>query len=81
MPPARATAAGRGRALAHDVRQDLRRVWPVVLIGLVAFAVLLPVSTAALSKSSIFNLDFTHDQLKFRLFAVRPRALRRRSRP
>jgi ABC-2 type transport system permease protein len=54
---------------AHDFYWALRRVLPLLLLGTCVFAVLVPVSTAGIPDISIFNLSFTHDQLKFRFFA------------
>lgn len=40
------------------------------IAGLAVFLVLLPVSTAGMPGSSIFNIEYTHDQLKYRFFAA-----------
>ncbi|MGN0295318.1 MAG: hypothetical protein ACI4D3_15075 [Lachnospiraceae bacterium] len=39
----------------------------IFLIGLILFLVLIPFSTAGLPGDSIFNIEVTHDQMKFRL--------------
>lgn len=54
---------------SHDFRLALKSLLPVAAVSLVVFAALIPVSTAAVSDSSIFNVNFTHDQLKFRFCA------------
>lgn len=55
--------------IRHDFTVALRQVLPVLVVAFVVFCVLIPVSTAAVPETSIFNLDYTHDQLKFRFFA------------
>ena len=54
---------------AHDMWYALRGVAPVLLAGLVLFAVLVPISTSVVNDISIFNVNFTHDQLKYQLYA------------
>ncbi|MGI6205197.1 MAG: hypothetical protein ACOYJI_01020 [Anaerovoracaceae bacterium] len=51
---------------AHDFRLALKSLIPVIAVALVIFAALIPVSTAAIPDSSIFNINYTHEQLKFR---------------
>lgn len=73
--PAAAVGAAAGdvrevlRAAVHDAVWSLRRISSLALLGLAAFAVLMPVSTAAVPQSSVFTLAYTHDQLRFRFFA------------
>lgn len=57
------------RILIHDFLWALRRLLLLIALGFAVFFVLMPLSTAAVSHTSIFNLSYTHDQLKFRLFA------------
>ena len=54
---------------AHDIFQAFRAALPVLLAGLVTFCVLVPVSTSMVNACSIFNVNFTHDQLKYQLYA------------
>jgi ABC-2 type transport system permease protein len=46
----------------------MRMALPVALLGLCVFALLVPVSTVAIAERSIFNVNYTHDQIKFRFF-------------
>lgn len=69
--PLRADAAlrkGAGKVLRHDIAITLRRLVPYLLVGLVVFSLLIPVSTVAFLDQSLFNVSFTHDQLKFRFY-------------
>jgi ABC-2 type transport system permease protein len=52
----------------HDFVQSLRGALAVFACGLVGFTLLIPVSTVAVAERSIFNVNYTHDQLKFRFF-------------
>ena len=52
----------------HDLKQLILRYYYIALLGLLSFTVLIPVSNIMLSQISIFNINFTHDQLKFRFF-------------
>ena len=54
---------------AHDIFQAFRAALPVLLAGLVTFCVLVPVSTSMVNACSIFNVNFTHDQLKYQFYA------------
>ena len=64
------TASSRGKGMvAHDFRVAFTRLVPVLVAALCVFAVLMPVSTAAVADLSVFNVEYTHDQLKFRFFA------------
>lgn len=46
-----------------------RQLAPVALVALAVFLVAMPVSTAAIPDISVFNVEYTHDQLKFRFWA------------
>ncbi|MDR2106533.1 MAG: hypothetical protein LBP24_03915 [Coriobacteriales bacterium] len=52
----------------HDLVQGLRSALAVLACGLVGFTLLFPVSTTAVPARSVFNVNYTHDQLKFRFF-------------
>lgn len=52
----------------HDFIRSLRSGLPVFICGLTAFTLLVPVSTAAVPERSIFNITYTHEQLKFRFY-------------
>ncbi len=54
----------------HDFGVAFRMVLPVLIAALAVFIVLMPVSTAAIPDTSVFNLDYTHDQLKWRFWAT-----------
>ncbi|MCI8366710.1 MAG: hypothetical protein HFJ66_03810 [Eggerthellaceae bacterium] len=54
---------------AHDLAVAWGQLLPIALIAVAAFMVLMPVSTAAIPDTSVFNLDYTHDQMKFRFWA------------
>ncbi len=73
--PVASSRAARGckkrgaRSLAwHDFAVVLGQLVPLLVIALAVFTVALPVSTAAIPDVSIFNLDYTHDQMKFRFW-------------
>lgn len=53
----------------HDFILSIRNLLPVLVLGLIVFTALIPLSTAAVHEYSVFNVDFTHDQLKFRFCA------------
>ena len=53
----------------HDFLLSVRALLPVALLGLIIFTALIPASTSVIHDSSIFNIDHTHDQLKFRFCA------------
>lgn len=59
---------GKRSAGWRDLRYVLWKNGWIFLIGLAAFLLLIPFSTAGLSGSSIFNIEVTHQQMKFRLF-------------
>jgi ABC-2 type transport system permease protein len=62
-------ARGRASLTLHDFGVAFRMVLPVLEAALAVFAVLMPISTAAIPDISVFNLDYTHDQLKWRFWA------------
>lgn len=68
-PKRKGTRSGRSLA-GHDFGVALQIVLPVVIAALVVFIILMPVSTAAIPDTSVFNLDYTHDQLKWRFWAT-----------
>lgn len=51
----------------HDFLFILSQNGWIFLIGLIVFLLLIPFSTAGLPGDSIFNIEVTHDQMKFRL--------------
>ena len=53
----------------HDAKVAVRNIMPVAIVFLVLYIVAMAVSTAAIPDISIFSLDYTHDQLKFRFWA------------
>jgi ABC-2 type transport system permease protein len=57
-----------GHPHLHDFVQSLRGALAVFACGLVGFTLLVPVSTVAMAERSVFNVNYTHDQLKFRFF-------------
>lgn len=65
----RGSKRGYSSPARHDVRMAVSAVVPCALVFLVYFTVCMGVSTAAIPDMSIFSLDFTHDQLKFRFWA------------
>lgn len=52
----------------HDFIQTCRQSYGLLIVALIIFSLLIPFSTAGLPGSSIFNVEHTHQQLKFRLF-------------
>lgn len=71
---ARAARAQDSRAGAlvpfrHDLFEAFRSAAPVLMAGLVLMCVLVPVSTSMVSSVSVFNINFTHDQLKYQFYA------------
>lgn len=54
--------------IIHDLRNTLRMSRMLLVMGTVIFSLMIPVSTVAIREKSIFNLDFTHDQLKYMFF-------------
>lgn len=54
----------------HDVTQVFLQNYGILIVALLVFCVLIPVSTAGFPGSSIFNVEHTHQQMKFRFFAV-----------
>lgn len=61
--------AGHRRPFAHDLLFSLRQALPVLLAGLALFIVLVPVSTSVVNDISVFNVNYTHEQLKYQFFA------------
>ena len=61
--------AGVRNPFLHDFLFNLRQVLPVFVAGLALFAVLVPVSTSVVGDVSVFNVNYTHEQLKYQLFA------------
>ena len=55
--------------LLHDFRLVLKQNAVMFLLGFIIFCVLFPVSTCAVPDTSVFNVDYTHQQLKFRFCA------------
>lgn len=56
------------RAGVHDFGYVLCKNGWILLLGLAVFLLLIPFSTAGLAGNSIFNIEVTHEQMKFRLF-------------
>ena len=56
------------KPLLHDLRQVFRRNYGILLLGLLFFLLLIPFSTAGMPGNSIFNVEVTHQQMKFRFF-------------
>lgn len=52
----------------HDFNQILMQSYGLAIIALILFLFLIPFTTAGLPGRSIFNIDHTHDQLKFRFY-------------
>lgn len=52
----------------HAWREVWKRNLLLPVLGLAVFLILFPVSTAGMPSSSIFNVEYTHDQLKYRFF-------------
>lgn len=61
--------ARRGHPFLHDFALAMRTASPVLVAGLALFLVLVPVSTTVVNDISVFNIDYTHEQLKYQLFA------------
>ena len=70
-PRGRRRRAGHRRPFAHDFLFSLRQAAPVLVAALALFAVLVPVSTSVVNDISVFNVNYTHEQLKFQ-FNSRP---------
>ena len=56
------------KPLLHDLRQVFCRNYGILLLGLLFFLLLIPFSTAGMPGNSIFNVEVTHQQMKFRFF-------------
>ncbi|MCR4600160.1 MAG: hypothetical protein K5767_00275 [Clostridia bacterium] len=65
---ARAASAGSRGILLHDMKNTLRSNRVLLILGTVIFSLMLPVSLVAIREKSLFNVDFTHDQLKYMFF-------------
>lgn len=65
----RRASHGTSRLMRHDFWIVCRQVAPIALVALAVFTAAIPVSTSVIPDISIFNVDFTHDQLKFRFWA------------
>lgn len=61
--------AGHRRPFVHDFLFSLRQAAPVLVAALALFAVLVPVSTSVVNDISVFNVNYTHEQLKFQFYA------------
>ncbi len=53
----------------HDFAVVIKKLSMITLLVLAVMAVLIPLSTSAVSEFSIFNVEYTHQQLKFRFAA------------
>jgi ABC-2 type transport system permease protein len=60
---------GKTSPFLHDVLFSSRSALPVFVAGIALFAVLVPVSTCAVNDISVFNVNYTHEQLKYQLYA------------
>lgn len=56
------------RVLRHDWNETWRHSLLLLVVGMAVFLVLIPISTAGMPATSIFNLEYTHDQLKYRFY-------------
>lgn len=59
----------RPRATLHELRFAARDAALPCLAAALVLIVLVPVSTTVVPSISIFNIDYTHEQLKYQLFA------------
>ena len=72
--PAQESHSGHKRHLGayslarHDFAVTLKQLFPLFIVALAVFSVAMPISTAAIPDASIFNVDYTHDQMKFRFW-------------
>lgn len=57
----------RKNIMRHDIGFILTKNGWIFLVGIVVFMILIPFFTAGLPGDSVFNIEVTHDQLKFRL--------------
>lgn len=57
------------RLARHDATQVFLQNYGLLIVALLVFCALIPVSTAGFPGSSIFNVEHTHQQMKFRFFA------------
>lgn len=56
------------KIFCYDMKQVFSRSYGILLLGLLFLALLIPFSTAGLPGNSIFNVEVTHQQMKFRFF-------------
>ncbi len=52
----------------HDFKLTFKQNLAVPILGLIVFILLIPVSTAGIPQSSIFNIEYTHQQILFQFF-------------
>lgn len=64
-----APAPSSSRIARHDLLMAARAALPVLVAGLILMLVLVPVSTSLVESVSVFNVSYTHDQLKYQFFA------------
>ncbi|MFT8889439.1 MAG: hypothetical protein ABF904_11560 [Ethanoligenens sp.] len=62
------TSFDRKAILRHAWQETWRRNLILPILGFVVFVILFPVSTAGMPGTSIFNINYTHEQLKYRFF-------------
>lgn len=55
--------------LYHDFRNVMKDNVGLMILGMIIFLGMIPVSTVVIHETSIFNVDYTHQQLKFRFYA------------
>lgn len=55
--------------IKHDAQLTIKKLAAFTLLALAVMLVLIPLSTSAVSEFSIFNVEYTHQQLKFRIAA------------
>lgn len=60
---------GLRRPFVHDFLFSMRQALPVLLAGLALFLVLVPASTSVVNDLSVFNVNYTHEQLKYQFYA------------
>lgn len=65
----RRRAAPAAHPRLHEAACAARDALPALCAALAVLTVLVPVSTAAVPSVSVFNLDYTHEQLKYQLFS------------
>lgn len=60
---------GSSSVLCHDIQNVFKQNAAICFLGFVVFIILFPISTSAVQDISVFNVDYTHQQLKFRFCA------------